>query len=152
MHSASSEQDDVLGRAFDRRLAARLWAAARRHHGVVAGALALFPLIAAAELAQPYLLKVAIDDHILTADWPGLALTAGLYALTLAALYGLRMIEAYLMAVAGQRVTHDLRASLFEYGHQNISRIWFVINYQNSKPDEILWVLGFRHKLIHPSL
>jgi ATP-binding cassette subfamily B multidrug efflux pump len=115
VHSASGEQDDVLGRAFDRRLAARLWAAARRHHGVVAGALALFPLIAAAELAQPYLLKVAIDDHILTADWPGLALTAGLYALTLAALYGLRMIEAYLMAVAGQRVTHDLRATLFDH-------------------------------------
>jgi ATP-binding cassette subfamily B protein len=113
--SASVEQDDVLGRAFDRRLASRLWGAARRHHRLVAGALALFPLIAAAELAQPYLLKVAIDDHILTADWAGLALTAGLYALTLAALYGLRMIEAYLMAVAGQRVTHDLRAALFEH-------------------------------------
>jgi len=110
-----SDQDDVLGRAFDRRLAARLWAAARRHHGLVAAALALFPLIAAAELAQPYLLKVAIDEHILTADWWGLALTAGLYALTLALLYGLRMAEAYLMAVAGQRVTHDLRATLFEH-------------------------------------
>jgi ATP-binding cassette subfamily B multidrug efflux pump len=109
------DQDDVLGRAFDRRLAGRLWAAARRHHGLVAAALALFPLIAVAELAQPYLLKVAIDDHILTADWVGLALTAGLYALTLAALYGLRMVEAYLMAVAGQRVTHDLRAALFDH-------------------------------------
>jgi ATP-binding cassette, subfamily B, multidrug efflux pump len=113
--SASGEQDDVLGRAFDRRLAGRLWAAARRHQRLVAGALLLFPLIAAAELAQPYLLKVAIDDHILTADWPGLAITAGLYALTLAALYGLRMVEAYLMAVAGQRVTHDLRATLFDH-------------------------------------
>ena len=115
MSSARDEQDDVLGRAFDRRLARRLWTAARRHHGLVAMALGLFPLIAAAELAQPYLLKVAIDDHILTADWAGLAVTAGLYALTLAALYGLRMVEAYLMAVAGQRVTHDLRAALFEH-------------------------------------
>ena len=114
MHDAN-DQDDVLGRAFDRRLAARLWAAARRHHGLVAAALALFPLIAVAELAQPYLLKVAIDEHILTADWWGLAVTAGLYALTLAVLYGLRMVEAYLMAVAGQRVTHDLRATLFEH-------------------------------------
>jgi ATP-binding cassette, subfamily B, multidrug efflux pump len=110
-----NDQDDVLGRAFDRRLAGRLWAAARRHHRLVAGALALFPLIAVAELAQPYLLKVAIDEHILTADWWGLAVTAGLYALTLAVLYGLRMVEAYLMALAGQRVTHDLRATLFEH-------------------------------------
>jgi ATP-binding cassette subfamily B protein len=109
------EHDDVLGRAFDRRLAGRLWAAARRHHGLLAAALALFPLIAAAELAQPYLLKVAIDDHILTADWLGLTVTAGLYATTLGILYGLRMLEAYLMALAGQRVTHDLRAALFEH-------------------------------------
>ena len=115
MPDAGAEQDDVLGRAFDRRLAGRLWAAARREHRLLAAALALFPLIAAAELAQPYLLKVAIDSHILTADWVGLAVTAGLYALTLAALYALRMVEAYLMALAGQRVTHDLRAALF--GH-----------------------------------
>ena len=115
MRDAGAEQDDVLGRAFDRRLAGRLWTAARREHRLLAAALALFPLIAAAELAQPYLLKVAIDSHILTADWVGLAVTAGLYALTLAALYALRMVEAYLMAVAGQRVTHDLRGALF--GH-----------------------------------
>jgi len=113
--SVPAEQDDVLGRAFDRRLAARLWGAARRNHALLAAALALFPLIAVAELAQPYLVKIAIDEHILTADWLGLSVTAGLYALTLAVLYALRMVEAYLMALAGQRVTHDLRAALFEH-------------------------------------
>ena len=109
------EYDDVLGRAFDRRLAARLWATARPHHRLVWSSMALFPLIAVVELAQPYLLKIAIDDHILRADWTGLAAVAGLYAATLAVLYGLRMLEAYLMALTGQRVIHDLRAALF--GH-----------------------------------
>jgi ATP-binding cassette subfamily B multidrug efflux pump len=109
------EYDDVLGRAFDRRLAARLWATARPHHRLVWSSMALFPLIAVVELAQPYLLKIAIDDHILRADWAGLAAVAGLYAATLAMLYGLRMLEAYLMALTGQRVIHDLRAALF--GH-----------------------------------
>ena len=33
---------------------------------------ALFPLVTLVELAQPYLIKVAIDDHILKADWAGL--------------------------------------------------------------------------------
>jgi ATP-binding cassette subfamily B protein len=107
--------DDVLGRAFDRRLAARLWVAARPHHRLVWSSMALFPLVAAMELAQPYLLKVAIDDHILHADWTGLAAVAGLYAGTLAVLYGLRMLEEYLMALTGQRVIHDLRSALF--GH-----------------------------------
>ena len=65
------------------------------------------------ELAQPYLIKVAIDDYILTADWAGLAVVAVLYAASLGALYALRMVEAYLMALTGQQVIHDLRATLF---------------------------------------
>src|SRR5205823_1110860 len=42
-------------------------------------------------------------------------LTAAAYAATLAVLYGLRILEAYLMALVGQRVTHDLRNAVF--GH-----------------------------------
>jgi ATP-binding cassette subfamily B protein len=109
------EHDDVLGRAFDRRLTARLWEAARPHHRLVWSSVALFPLIAVVELAQPYLLKVAIDDHILKADWAGLSAVAGLYAATLVVLYGLRMAEAYLMALTGQGVIHDLRQRLFDH-------------------------------------
>jgi len=112
---AHLEQDEVLGRAFDRRLAARLWVAARAHRPLLYATLALYPAIALAELSQPYLLKIAIDDHILAGDWVGLSLTAAAYAATLALLYGLRMLEAYLMALVGQRVTHDLRNALF--GH-----------------------------------
>ncbi|HEV8475132.1 MAG TPA: ABC transporter transmembrane domain-containing protein, partial [Methylomirabilota bacterium] len=107
--------DEVLGRAFDRRLAARLWAAARPQRPLLVATLALFPAIALAELAQPYLIKVAIDDHILAGDWRGLSVTVAVYAATLVALYVLRSLEGYLMALAGQRVTHDLRAALF--GH-----------------------------------
>jgi ABC-type multidrug transport system fused ATPase/permease subunit len=112
---ADHEHDDVLGRAFDRRLTARLWDAARPHHRLVWSSIALFPLIALVELAQPYLLKVAIDDHILQADWVGLSVVATLYAATLLLLYGLRMVEAYLMALTGQGVIHDLRQRLFAH-------------------------------------
>lgn len=110
-----AEHDDVIGRAFDRRLAGRLWASARAHQGLVWGSLALFPLVTLVELAQPYLIKVAIDDHILKSDWAGLAVIALLYAASLGALYVLRMIESYLMALTGQRVIHDLRAALFTH-------------------------------------
>jgi ATP-binding cassette subfamily B protein len=109
------EHDETLGRAFDRRLVARLWHESRAHHGLIYGSLALFPVIAALELAQPYLLKVAIDEHILRGDWAGLTTIALLYVGVLAALYGVRMAEAWLMHLTGQRVTHDLRRALF--GH-----------------------------------
>ncbi len=111
----ADDTDDLLGRAFDRRLASRLWAAARPQRPLLLATMALFPVIAAAELAQPYLLKVAIDDYILRADWGGLTLVAAIYAGVLGVLYVLRSVESYLMALAGQRVTHDLRGTLF--GH-----------------------------------
>jgi ATP-binding cassette subfamily B multidrug efflux pump len=110
-----AEVDARLGRVFDRRLVARLWQAARPHRALITGSALLFPLIAAAELAQPYLLKIAIDEHILRADWLGLTWVAALYVGVLVLLYALRWVEAYLMQLTGQRVIHDLRAEIFAH-------------------------------------
>jgi ATP-binding cassette subfamily B protein len=77
--------------------------------------MALFPATALVELAQPYLVKVAIDDHILRGDWAGLAGIAGLFLLSLALLYALRAWQSYLMTSTGQRVMHDLREALFRH-------------------------------------
>jgi ATP-binding cassette subfamily B protein len=109
------EAEEQLGRAFDRRLAVRLMEAARPHRGLIGGSLLLFPLVAALELAQPWLLKVAIDEHILKSDWVGLTRVAGLYVAVLAVLYALRTLEAYLMQLTGQRVIHDLRETIFDH-------------------------------------
>src|SRR5262249_36898659 len=109
------EAEEQLGRAFDRRLAARLLEAARPHRGLVTGSLLLFPVVAVVELAQPWLLKVAIDEHILKSDWLGLTWVAGLYITVLAVLYALRTLEGYLMQLTGQRVIHDLRAAIFDH-------------------------------------
>jgi ATP-binding cassette, subfamily B, multidrug efflux pump len=109
------EAEEQLGRAFDRRLAGRLMEAARPHRGLIAGSLLLFPLVAVVELAQPWLLKVAIDEHILKSDWLGLTRVGGLYVALLAVLYALRTVEAYLMQLTGQRVIHDLRETIFDH-------------------------------------
>src|SRR2546427_5119719 len=60
-------------------------------------------------------MKVAIDNHILKADWLGLTWIVALYVGALILLYGLRWLEAYLMNLTGQRVIHDLRAALFAH-------------------------------------
>jgi ATP-binding cassette subfamily B protein len=112
---ADLDADSALGRAFDRRLATRLWVVSRPHRRLIFGALALFPLVSAVELLQPYLMKVAIDGHILRGDWQGLTPVAAAFVAVLAALYGLRMAESYLMHLIGQRVMHDLRAILFTH-------------------------------------
>ena len=58
------DHDEILGKAYDARLMARLWAVTRPHKRLVLVSLVLFPLTAAAELLQPYLIKVAIDHHM----------------------------------------------------------------------------------------
>src|SRR5262245_30192044 len=109
------ELEDVIGRAFDRRLVARLAQVTRPHARLLVGTALLFPLIAAPELLQPYLLKVAIDDHILHGDFVGLTEVATVFLVALLALSGVRAAEAYLMHLAGQPMMHDLRACLFRH-------------------------------------
>src|SRR5262249_60509544 len=107
--------DVVLGRAFDRRLVGLLWATARPHRRLIVATATLFAPVAALELAQPYLLKLAIDEHILRDDWTGLWPIILAYVAVLLGLYVLRTAEDYLMHVTGQRVMHDLRDTLFAH-------------------------------------
>src|SRR5439155_25001568 len=96
------EHDEILGRAFDRRLVGRLATIARPHHRLIAGAAVLFPLIAAFELVQPFLLKIAIDDHILRADWAGLTTVAALFLAAPAILPALGPGGSYRMNFPGR--------------------------------------------------
>jgi ATP-binding cassette subfamily B protein len=119
------EQDDeILGKAYDARLMRRLWAFTRPHVGLVLATCALFPAVTLLELTQPYLVKVAIDQHILRRDWPGLGWVAALFLLVLIGLYALRAGQAYLTQLTGQRVIGDLRAALFAHLQRQDARFF----------------------------
>ncbi len=116
MHSPGDLPDDeVLGKAYDARLMARLWAVTRPHRSLMRLTTGLFFPIAALELLQPYLLKIAIDHHILPGDWLGLTRVALAFLGVLILLYALRACQSYLTQLTGQRVIRDLREILF--GH-----------------------------------
>jgi ATP-binding cassette subfamily B protein len=117
-------EDEVLGKAYDSRLMGRLWAFTRPHTRLVLATCALFPAVALLELSQPYLIKIAIDDHILRRDWAGLGGVAALFLLVLLALYALRAAQAYLTQLTGQRVLHDLRAALFAHLQRQDARFY----------------------------
>src|SRR5512132_408199 len=82
---------DALGKAYDPRLMRRLWEVTRPHRRLVLLSMLLFPAVAALELLQPWLTKIAIDRYILTGDWPGLSRIALAYLACLLVLYGLRV-------------------------------------------------------------
>jgi ATP-binding cassette subfamily B protein len=113
-----AEDDDSVGRVYDARLARRVWAYTRPYRGAVVLSALLFPLLAAVDLVQPYLVKVAIDAHILRGDWAGLSHVVLLFFLTLVVQYALRYAQIYFATWTGQRVVHDIRAALFAHVQQ----------------------------------
>jgi ATP-binding cassette subfamily B protein len=90
----------------------------------VIGVLLVLPPMVAVKLGQPYLLKIAIDNHIVTGRMEGLPLIAFYFFLLLLGDSLLSYAEMYLLQLLGQRVMQDLRLELF--GHvQRLSSAFF---------------------------
>jgi ATP-binding cassette subfamily B protein len=91
-------------------------------HGRMLGIATLtLPLLAAAQLISPYLIRLAIDNHITPAASGSPDALAGLRGLVvlllvvLVAEVALRFVQMYLMQIAGQRIMHDLRMEVFRH-------------------------------------
>jgi len=108
------QEEEVLGKAYDARLARRLWGYVGDQKRLLAVAVLLLLLGAAAELAGPVLVKLAIDKHIAGHDWPGLVKIViaflGLALISAAFRWG----ETYLTGAAGQLIVSRMRMQLFK--------------------------------------
>ncbi|MFQ5895716.1 MAG: ABC transporter transmembrane domain-containing protein [Nitrospinota bacterium] len=77
--------------------------------------LAALPLAAAFGLAQPLLLKVALDDHIVPGRLEGLGGVALLFALCVVGQMLATFGESYLVQLLGSRVAHAIRRETFAH-------------------------------------
>ena len=71
------EQEEVLGNAYDLRLIRRLWQFILPYKRLFFLSLLLLPVQQAFGLAQPYLMKVGIDQYIASKDLWGLQSVMG---------------------------------------------------------------------------
>jgi ATP-binding cassette, subfamily B, multidrug efflux pump len=103
------------GKAFDPHIARRMVKLLRPYWKRMVAA--FFCMVAASllTLAAPYLVKVAIDQHITNADLVGLGWVVGLLALTYVGTYGAQSGQRYLLSWVGQRVLANLRDRLFRH-------------------------------------
>ena len=113
--SVTAMDDEVLGKAYDSRLMRRLLGYLRPYRSGVTVALVAIVGHSMMQLAQPYLTKVVIDQHILTGDLNGLDRIAILFLVILLASFALEYVETYTMQMMGQRIMYDLRMQI--YGH-----------------------------------
>ena len=102
-------------KAFDRRIALRLLVFLRPHWRSMLAACALMLVSSALSLVIPYLVKVAVDQHITQGDTAGLARIALLTAGVFVGLYLATAGQQYLLSRVGQKVLATLRTQLFRH-------------------------------------
>ena len=115
MHFGGIYEDEIVGKAYDRKLLGRFIGYLRPYRGLVVLSLLLLPLIAAAKLTQPWLIKVAIDSHITVGRMEGLPLLSFWYFALILADGILTYLGIYLLQYLGQKVMFDLRMDLFSH-------------------------------------
>jgi ATP-binding cassette subfamily B multidrug efflux pump len=113
--SRDPEDDEVLGKAYDPRIVSRTWDYVKPYRGRMALATLLMILIACANLAGPYLIKVALDFAIPGKDWTLLLVTVALYCLTALINWIGTYGQTYIMSWVGQSVLFSMRRSLFNH-------------------------------------
>jgi ATP-binding cassette subfamily B protein len=111
----SVHDDEILGKAYDARLMRRLLQYLRPYWRQVGVALGAILVGSAASLAQPYLIKVAIDRYIAAGRLDGLDRIALIYLVILVAAFAAEYVQTWSMQFTGQRIMFDLRMAI--YGH-----------------------------------
>jgi ATP-binding cassette subfamily B multidrug efflux pump len=109
------QDDEIIGKAYDARLMRRLIVYLRPYWAQVALAFVSILIAAAAALAQPYLMKVAIDRHIAVRQLEGLDRLALVYILVLVAAFAAEYIQTWTRQLTGQRVMYDMRMTIYRH-------------------------------------
>jgi len=111
----STQDDDVVGKAYDARLMRRLLHYLRPYSPRAALALAAIIASSMLQLAQPYLMKEAIDRYIPAGNLEGLDRIALWYLLILLASFVLEFTQTWVLQNIGQRIMFDMRMEIYAH-------------------------------------
>lgn len=106
---------DVDGVAFDKRNMQRALAYTNPYRGQLLIALLLTVFATAMSVLAPYLVKVAIDEHIAVGDIYGLTVIAVITIAVYMAGYFASARQIVIMSVVGQQILQTMRAQLFRH-------------------------------------
>ncbi|HYT67925.1 MAG TPA: ABC transporter ATP-binding protein [Vicinamibacterales bacterium] len=111
----SAQDEDVVGKAYDARLMRRLLHYLRPYSAHAAVALAAIIANSMLQLAQPYLMKLAIDRYIPTGNLAGVDRIALGYFAILVTGFALEFIQTWLLQGIGQRIMFDMRMQIYAH-------------------------------------
>src|SRR3954467_293461 len=106
---------DVDGVVFDKTLASRSLAYVRPYRSRLTWALILTVLATSMTILGPYLVKVAIDEHISKGDIPGLTIITVITVIVYLINYVASARQIVIMSEVGQEILMTLRAQMFRH-------------------------------------
>ncbi len=112
--SRALEEEDDEAPVLDRTLIRALWPFLRPHALLLSTGFVTYPLVSALHLVQPWLIAVAIDEHVVPRRLDGFGWVVLGYVVAVVAEYAARLGRDYLTQLVGQRAVHDLRCALFD--------------------------------------
>ncbi len=115
MSQETHYEDEILGKAYDARLMARILRYLRPYGKLLAISFFFLMLQTGSQLLGPYITKVAIDRYIAQHDVRGLDLMALAYLGVVCFGFVVLFIQTCTTEYTGQRAMHDLRMEVFSH-------------------------------------
>ncbi|MEE8074281.1 MAG: ABC transporter ATP-binding protein [Candidatus Binatia bacterium] len=113
--NAESHQEEIFGKAYDLELVRRLWRFIVPYRALFGFSLMLLPLQQIFGLAQPIIMKVAIDRYIAGANLWGLGVMGTLFAVVLVGEVVTYYFQYYFTMLVAQKALADLRVAIFSH-------------------------------------
>src|SRR3954463_3955566 len=110
-----SHEDDILGKAYDRKLMSRLLVYARPYRSLMYGAFALLCVEGGIQVVGPLLTRRVIDVAVPTRDTRIVAICTAFFFLALVVEFVTSYGQTWLTSLLGQRVMRDLRMEIFHH-------------------------------------
>jgi ATP-binding cassette subfamily B multidrug efflux pump len=111
----SFHEEEVLGKAYDATLMRRLLQYLRPYKPQVALALAAIISASVLQLAQPYLMKLAIDRYIAGGNLAGVDRIAIAFFFILIGSFILEYVQTWTLQMTGQRIMCDMRLQIYRH-------------------------------------
>jgi ATP-binding cassette subfamily B multidrug efflux pump len=111
----SFHEEEVLGKAYDATLMRRLLQYLRPYKPQVALALAAIISASILQLAQPYLMKLAIDRYIAGGNLAGVDRIAIAFFFILILSFVLEYVQTWTLQMTGQRIMCDMRLQIYRH-------------------------------------
>ncbi len=115
MSQEEHQEEEILGKAYDARLMARILRYLRPYRKLLAISFAFLMLQTVSQLLGPYITKIAIDRYIAQRDVHGLDLMALAYLAVVGFGFIVLFVQTYTTEYTGQRAMHDLRVEIFSH-------------------------------------